>query len=243
MNPLKIFKTEEIVDKVIIEVDSYLKSKTPYKFVEGLLKGEFDDKFFSEDNILQDPKKRSFPKFSKPQNELSCAIELFETLKLTELNANDTRLWTYACLKVYPQYIINRNKIDQTLNRDLLYRYFFFKGGSATTNVLNTISKLWWSVNQTFDEDLKDPYQYTKILHKGSQLFQDTTQRPLIFSNKVILKGYLEFMDTKKSDLSKYIAPYFLNHIKSFNLYHYSKEQVVDLLENFLDDIRKKGLI
>lgn len=243
MNPLKIFKTEEIVDNVIIEVDSYLKSNTPYKFVVGLVKGEFDDKFFSEDNILNDPKKRSFPKFSKPHNELSCAIELFETLKLTELNANDTRLWTYACLKVYPQYIINRNKIDQTLNRDLLYRYFFFKGGSATTNVLNTISKLWWSVNQTFDEDLKDPYKYTKILHKGSQLFQDTTQRQLIFSNKVILKGYLEFMETKKSDLSKYIAPYFYNHIKSYNLYHYSKEQVVELLENFLDDIRKKGLI
>ena len=41
-----------------------------------------------------------------------------------------------------------------------------------------------------------------KILHKGSQLFQDTTQRQLIFSNKVILKGTdVDFMENKKSDL------------------------------------------
>ena len=243
MTPLKIFKTEEVVDNIITEVDNFLKDNSPYKFVSALVNGEFDDKFFSPDNILQDPKKRSFPKFTKPSNELNCAIELFQSLKLNELNANDTRLWTYACLRVYPQYIINRNKIDETLNRELLFRYFFFKGGSATTNALNSISKLWWSVNQTYDEDLKDPYHYTKILHKGSQLFQDTTQRQLIFSNKVILNGYLDFMENKKSDLSKSIVPYFYNHIKSFNLYHYDKDQIVDLLENFLEDIIKKGLI
>ena len=55
------------------------------------MKGEFDDEFL-EDNVLKDPKKRSYPKFSKPHNELNCAIESFETLKLNQLNANDTRM-------------------------------------------------------------------------------------------------------------------------------------------------------
>lgn len=245
MEPLKIFKSEETVDNILFEVDRYLDNYTPFQFVSGLINGEFDELFFKDDNLISDPKKRMFPRFKNPQNELTCAIELFDTLKLNRLNANDTRLWTYACLKVYPHYIINRNKIDETLNRDSLYRYFFFKGGSATTNVLNTISKLWWSVNQTFDDKLNDPYYFTKILYKGkySQLFQDITQRPLIFSNKKVVKAYLLFMENKVGDTSKLIAPYLLNHIKSFNLFHLEIDKIVELMENFLEDMKLKGYV
>ena len=95
-------------------------------------------------------------------------------------------------------------------------------------------------MNQTYDEDLTDPYHYTKILHKGSQLSK-ILHRDSLFLTKLFY-GYLEFMENKKIDLSKY-SNLILNHIKSFNLYHYSKDQVVELLENFLEDIRKKGYI
>ncbi len=246
MNELKAFKTERIVDEILIELEEFIQDgNSPYEFVEKLINGGFDDKFFNESQLVVDSEKRLFPSFEKSNVELDCGIRLFKSLKLSEQNANDTRLWTYACLKIYPKYIVNRNKIDITLKKDNLLRYFFHKGGSATANARNTISKLWWSVNQTFDENEVNPYKYTKILYrdKSTQLFQDITQRPLIFSNKKVVQAYLLFMENKTTKLSKLVAPLLLSHLKSFNLFYNSKEEIVELLENFLDDLRKKGMV
>ena len=246
MNELKIFKTEELIDEILIDIDKFLnEGNSPYEFVNELINGGFDHKYFKDSQLLVDPKKRLFPSFEKSNDELDCAIRLFESLNLTEEKANDTRLWTYACLKIYPKYIVNRNNIDSTLNKDLLFRYFFYKGGSATTNVLNTISKLWWSVNQTYDKNQVDPYKYTRLLYKGKykQLFQDITQRPLIFSNKKVVQAYVLFMENKTNNVSRFIAPLLLSHLKSFNLFYNSIEEILELLENFLDDLRKKGMI
>jgi hypothetical protein len=245
MIPFTIFKSLDVVEEILKYTDDFLDKNSPFEFLNALIVGEFDSKFFSPDNLLVDTRGLQYPKFTNPKSELDCAIKLHESLKLNPLSANDPRVWTYACLRVYPKYIIGRNSLDDSLNKEMFYRYFFFKGSSATTNARNTISKLWWSVNQTIDEELEDKYKYTKLLYRGkySQVFQDVTQRPLIFSNRIILKAYLEFMENKQGNTSKIIAPLVLNHVKSYNLYHMGVDDVIMLLENIFEDIKFKGLV
>ena len=50
-------------------------------------------------------------------------------------------------------------------------------------------------------------------------------------------------MENKTNNISKYIAPLLLSHLKSFNLFYNSTGEISELLENFLDDLRKKGLV
>lgn len=248
MNDLKIYKSLEEVDKIINFTNEFLnKGNSPYDFVQNLLNGKFDKRFFAEEILISDPQKRKYPVFKNVTSERDCAIQLFEDLGLSREKANDSRLWTYACLRVYPKYIVNRNSIGATLKKENLFKYFFFKGGSATTNVLNTISKLWWSVNQTIDSEKSDVYYYTRMLFSGSysQVFMDVTQRRWIFSNKKVVKAYVQFFENKnkKTELSQCISPILLNHLKSFNVYYATVDELIDLLDDILEDLTKKGLV
>ena len=147
MSPFTIFKSLDVVEDILKKTDDFIIKNSPFDFINSLINGEFDNEFFNQNNILIDPSGRKYPKFTNPKSEFDCAIKLFESLKLDPLGANDPRLWTYACLKIYPQYIISRNNLDHTLNRERLYRYFFYKGSSATTNVRNTIVEAFLQVS------------------------------------------------------------------------------------------------
>ncbi len=246
-NQVKIYKSSQDLDDIILFVEEQLKSASPYDFTVKLIEGKYDETLLNEKVLLIDPLKRSFPEFKKPHDELSCAIELYKSLDITEEKANDPRLWTFACLGHFRKYIYNKTNCDTTLTQKTFFSYFFFKGSAATTNSRNTISKLWWGVNQTIDKSLKDEFFYTKILFSSAQIFQDLTQRPYIFSNKKILVAFLEFIETKpkkaRDKTMKLVTPVFYNHIKTFNTYLSSKEEIISLLNNFNEDFINKGLL
>ena len=106
-NQVKIYKTSQDLDDIILFVEEQLKSTSPHDFTVKLIEGKYDGTLFNEKALLIDPLKRSFPEFKKPHDELSCAIELYKSLDITEEKANDPRLWTFACLGHFRKYIYN----------------------------------------------------------------------------------------------------------------------------------------
>ncbi len=245
MKGVKVIRSEAL-SEIFQFIEKYLKNHKPYEFLQKLNKGEFDTDFFDEKKLIVN-KDIFFPEF-KSADRFECAKSLYEsTLGLTEIDATDARLWNYACLKVYRDFIFNDRKVNQDISKDLFYRYYIYSyTSSATTTALNTISRLWWGIHRSIDKlDEKSPYKYSKILFSNSQIFQDITQRPLIFSNSMLTKAMLNFIKNKnkKTDIIKLISIYVLNHIKSFDISYYTEEDFNSLIEDFFKDIIKKGLI
>ena len=245
MSKVKVIK-EGSLSEIFQFIEKYLTNNTPYDFIMKLNRGEFDSQFFNEKNLISH-NQLVFPRF-KSTSRFECAKLLYEkTSSLTEIEATDPRLWNYACLFVYRQYIFSDRKVNQDISKDLLYRYYTYAlTGSATTTALNSISRLWWGIHRSIDKsNQEDPYQYSKILFSNSQIFQDITQRGLIFSNEKVTKELLKFISNKnkKTDITKLVSVYLLNHIKSFDISNYSENDVKELLEDFLKDIISKGLL
>lgn len=245
MKKVKVIK-ESALNEIFQFIEKYLTENNSFEFIQKLNKGEFDNKFFNEKNLITH-KNLIFPPF-KSSDRFECAKTLYEsTSKLTEIEATDPRLWNYACLKVYRDYIFSDRKVNQDISKDLVYRYYTYAlTSSATTTALNSISRLWWGIHRSIDKtDANNPYKYSKILFSNSQIFQDITQRGLIFSSTKLTLSMLKFIENKnkKTDITKLISVYLLNHIKSFDVSVYSEKDIRDLLEDFFKDIITKGLI
>ena len=124
---LKVFKTIDQIDDIITQTELIIKEKGVYEFIMDLNQAKFDDNFFKIKNLISDPKNRFFPTFDNPSSRFDCAKQLYKSLDgLTEIEANDPRLWTYASLFVYRDFILNDRKIDSSINKVNLYNYFFF---------------------------------------------------------------------------------------------------------------------
>ena len=247
---LKVFKDSNVVDDIISFTKNYIDNSSPFDFVMSLKNGDFDEQFFKSENLISDPKNRIYPELKIKSNlletRLDLGIKIYENLLgISELDANNPRFWTYACLYVYRDFIFDDRKVNSSLSLDLLKRYYFFINPSATRNALNSITRLWWGVHQTVDYDLADSYQYSRILFANSETFQSITQRNDLFNNKKVLIPTLEFIKNKSNPtaLVKLISPYLRNHVKSFNINIYSKDEIKDLLEDFLYNAKSRGLI
>lgn len=242
---VKVIK-EKNLSEIFEFIDKSLNEQKPYEFIQKLNRGEFDEKLFKEKNLITH-NNLFFPKF-RSIDRFECARNLYEsTSDLSEIEATDPRLWNFACLSVYRDYIFADRKVNQDISKDLFYRYYTYSFSSSATNTaLNSISRLWWGIHRSIDKsDEKNPYKYSKILFSNSQIFQDITQRGLIFSNSRLTKAMLSFIENKnkKTDITKLISVYILNHIKSFDISFYTQKDFEDLIEDFFDDIITKGLI
>ena len=117
-------------------------------------------------------------------------MKLYEALEDIDLDeANDPRLWVYLSSKCYPSYIKQRWKPQMSTVRE----HYFFGSSSATSNVSNAISKLWWGVNQTVikgETDRKKKYLYTKMYFKYTDIVQAIGERKDIFKNRELVKRF-----------------------------------------------------
>jgi hypothetical protein len=246
----KVFKDTSVIDDIISFTRNYIDNNSVFDFIMSLKNGDFDDEFFKSDNLISDPQNRVYPEFKIKSNmmktRLDLGINIYENLLgISELDANNPRYWTYACLYVYRDFIFDDRKVDASISLDLLNRYYFFINPSATRNALNSISRLWWGIHQTVNYDLADRYQYSRILFENSETFQSITQRNDLFNNKKVLMATLDFIKNKNktTKLVQLMAPYLRNHVKSFNINTYSKQEIQELLEDFLYNAKSRGLI
>lgn len=232
-----VFKSSQLVYDFRLFAQEELLNISPYDFVSKLKRGEYDEYLFKEEHVSTPKNREKLKKFSRPSDQFQCARELYENLNLKRLQANDTRLWTFLCLGFYREYIIADSAIDSTFSSNALFEKFFLTSSSVSAMSKNPLSKLWWGIHQTIDHSLKDPYHYSKkIFGPGkSELFFDLSQRGLFFSNKRLLMAMVDFVEDKpnKTKPLKIVSPIMLNHIKNNSLFHLSKEEIVEKLEDF----------
>ena len=236
MQKLKKFKHEEDIYRL---QDEFLAC-SPKEFVENITSGNYaesllkDSLFFSEESvalpyIIKDPE--------RTKGDFKNAVKLFEALRHLDLDeANDPRLWIYLSTKCYPDYISQRHNVDK---KDQIKKQFFFGSGSATSNVRNAISKLWWGVKQTIredEEDKKKRFLYTKMYFDKTDIVMHIGERKDVFKNKELVRAILDVAYKKPASTAttvKILAKFMLNHIKLFNIDFMSYEELVSLAESF----------
>lgn len=241
-NQLKLLKLESY-----IELLKKLKNRQN-NFVNDLIQGDYDH-YFSDDKLyslngISLPSYNPIKKDYKSDHEF--AIAFYESLSsLTRFQATDKRLWSYLTMFAYRaecynfgSYDTNKKKSESTIRSD-----FFYEGRGNQTASKNLLSKLYWAVKQTLDEELKDKYYYTKLLIRdnNSQLFFDLTQRSRIFNRKELLYGYLLFMEDKTINDSRFVSKFLQNHLYNFDLTSFDRLQIQDLLQSFYIDLKEIG--
>ena len=254
---IKKFKTSDHAQSVVDVVMEEVYNASPYVFLDKLIRGEFDNKFFKDSDLIEDDRGREFPNLdnvvdpSKISNkgfslQTECAIKLYESLKhLSENDASDPRLWMYANLYIYRGFIFKRWGVNQNTTVRTFKDRFMYLGSSYNTNVRTSICDYWWAVHKTHDPSLEDPYKYTRMLFANSDVFQNITQRLELFPNKNVLRGLLEFVEGYSSSGSvnimfRKLIVYFHNHIKLFDTRFMSKEEISDMYTSFAGDYKKK---
>jgi len=237
LRELKKFKTEAEIDPLQSELVTNTKN-----FIENLISNKYDDTLLSNEKFIENPEEKiELPilnvELDKTIGDFKNAIKIYKALESIDLDeANDPRLWIYLSLKVYPAYI---NKRHAPKNYNQINKQYFFGTGSATSNVSNAISKLWWGVNQTVLDNEKDErkkFLYTKMYFKYTDIVQAIGERKDIFKNKLLVRAILDVVykkPVKAAPATRILAKYILNHIKSSNIDFMSYKELVSLVEDF----------
>jgi hypothetical protein len=247
MTKLAKFKNHEPIEGLLLEYDKCVENEKYKSFFTKLNKGEYDH-YFSDKNLIYEPSGKEI---------ISCdelvvlklpaaSIAFYESIgNINKEEAIDKRLWTYLSLGPFRNYSIGQSKILTSDSKDMkgqIIKRFFYEGNGMLVNELNYISRLWWySENTICDNDI-DKYKYTRIMLNDTQVTFDLMERYEFASNKELVHAYLDFLNDKlKKDgipiakVSKGIAPILLNHIKSFDIQFFLKEEIKGLLNEFYD--------
>lgn len=132
-----------------------------------------------------------------PTNDLKSSIKLYENLNLDETQASDPRLWTYLTHVTFWNYMRERWPIEGPrvkIPENRAKSRYFLINLNLETLTRNGISRLWWYVHLTVDEDKKDKYALTKVLLSRADLTVGITERAL-GSSESIRTALLEFLE------------------------------------------------
>lgn len=232
----KKFKSTETPFK-LFEIYKEYKAKGDHStFIKRLSLGDFDEILTLEENLFPNPKVNELCKIFKasPNDDYDNAIKLYESIDIEYLEeVSDPRLWSYLCLVVYKQYIIDRYDLLKK-NPGVIEKRLFYLNSSANKNATNAISRLWWAVHLTkVDDHPSDIYYYTKIIFSNTDILFNIIERKHISKNRSLVNSFLDFFITNKpknkGDVSTILAKHIYNHIKSYDLNLWDKSDV-DLL-------------
>ena len=115
---------------------------------------------------------------SESENDVDAAVALYSALQgLSDADAADERLWAGLCHKDFYSYLNKR--WGKTKEPKFIQSRFFFGQGIHRSEFTNSFAKLWWVGRLTYDQNNKDPFEYTKYLKNGLI----GTGRVTLFSN------------------------------------------------------------
>jgi hypothetical protein len=127
------------------------------------------------------------------ESDLENSIKLYEALrKLNETQASDERLWVYLTHVTFWDYMRKRWPISENSAGRIKDRYFL-RNKNIESLTRNGISRLWWYVHLTIDENRKNKYELTETLLQRADLSVGITERAL-GSNRNIRTSLLEFL-------------------------------------------------
>lgn len=126
--------------------------------------------------------------------EFDNAKALYETYKLSGVEASNRGFWTYLSLNKFAKYNKCLYKIEKEVKdkQGLIYDHYVL-GKSPTAMMRHTLCGLWWGVKLSVDENRKDKYELTEILFKQYSFFSRFLGINLV-ALKPALHGMLEFI-------------------------------------------------
>ncbi|WP_105979385.1 DUF6339 family protein [Bacillus paralicheniformis] len=201
MNNLKAFKDKALSDlrKFITNYDKktlreFFSQESPW--IEKWYRQYFPDEEWAFDSKLKYNRVKLKPDVS---SDIDNAIALHESLPLSRIQAVDERLWVYLSMVEYWQYTRLRweldlkNLVDEKQQGRIRERYLVRSTKTDRPFLRNSISRLWWAVEETKDENKEDPYELTRIVLGNTDIYLNVMERS--FSrNEEVIKGILELI-------------------------------------------------
>ncbi len=173
--------------------ERYNSHKYPEDYLEKM---DFSTKYGIDEDIILSP---------KPEHDVESSIAIFTELKdLDRVQANDRRLWVSLTHGRFYHYTKERWAYNKDYSRNALIRRFHFEGSSLEARMRNSISRLWWAAKITYDENLNDAFELTKLLWSKQDLIQNVVERSYgTYENVVrgILEIYKENSQLSESEL------------------------------------------
>ena len=125
------------------------------------------------------------------------AIRLHQWLKIQPFMAADERIWTCLCHSLFYDYTTTR-WANKTLKN--IRERFFMTGVGFTPRVSNSISRLWWGAQLTYDPKRADPYELTRVLFSLQDIQQSFMERAYC-SCTPLLHTVLEVLGDSEEEL------------------------------------------
>lgn len=118
------------------------------------------------------------------------AIAIHNVLKdkINHKQASNVYLWSYLTHFNYWDYSIKRWG-NEDINEEMIKAHFFCITHEGTRRgfLRNSISRLWWAAELTYQPDKPDPYELTKVLFSNQDIYQSIAERNFSMCNNVII--------------------------------------------------------
>ena len=175
--------------------------------------------------------------------------------RLNPVQASDLRLWAYLAHVQHWDYMYKRWKIDVPDEEDAeednsskssfdkvidrVGTRYFFKSSKGKAFVRQGIARLYWSAYLTYDEDNKNPYEYTEFFFSKQDIFTSITERSFA-RNKILVLAALKEIK-KHPEISREEIRLFLSKLNQSGaitvLDFLDKEQAEQLCQNVMNEL------
>jgi hypothetical protein len=140
-------------------------------------------------------------------NDFHTAIQIYEAYNTLEpIQASDERLWTYlAHVDLYPYMIERWSDVymgTSTNPAKYILDHWFLGSSSQGSLMRHALSRLWWPVHLSIDENSHEKYELTKIFFRHQDFVNRTLGAEKIGRHKEAVIGILEFIQ-ENEDLFK----------------------------------------
>lgn len=140
------------------------------------------------------------------ETEFEAGKLLFESIRLTPLQASDIGYWSYQNHYVFHRYIAKRwgaiwDSSKNVASKSQHIINHWIQSNSTQGELIDyPVSGLWWSFYLTVDEEREDKYELTKVFFKNLSLRTKYFGQARFARHRPALFGALEFIIENKLD-------------------------------------------
>ena len=146
-----------------------------------------------KDNIILDPSPRGGDEVGNIQKIYG------ELITLPRSIACDGRIWAGLAIDRFWAYTKDRWNFSSLLSIDKIKDHFLFKGQSKKVYTRQSIARLWWIGDLTYDANRNDPYEITKFTLKDTDYVISLLERNFS-SNRQIFREFVEAVETARKE-------------------------------------------
>lgn len=191
-----------------------------------------------------------FPNDLSTDNDGSNAVEVYEAIgSLDRANAADARLWSYLSVVIFRRYTEERwPLVGREKFKPYALDHWLMVSSSPRSLMRNSIARLWWIANLTFDQEIQhpysiktgDPFAYTRWVLENENRRQSIFERQIGRSPN-LMWAVLEALQEKhiegQKDRSKALLKHVYLHTGYQRLEMLPEEELKRTVSELLDEV------